>query len=115
MRALRRATYHSHHALGTNVQGPPSGAGLTFATDVLRRECQIICVLRECVTLFTSVTLIADERSDTLPTRCNPPHVPRPGPFHWHPGNHLRRSRTRIQEPPKRPLLLQYNIRLEAV
>ena len=39
---------------------------MPFAADVIKRNRQLILVLRECVTSFTSSTLIDDERHQTL-------------------------------------------------
>ncbi|KAL1265735.1 hypothetical protein QQF64_003762 [Cirrhinus molitorella] len=45
---------------------PPETVGSTFAADVLKRERQLILVVRECVTSFTAALLITDERKETL-------------------------------------------------
>eukprot|EP00918_Siedleckia_nematoides_P075560 GHVU01165387.1.p1 GENE.GHVU01165387.1~~GHVU01165387.1.p1 ORF type:complete len:409 (-),score=26.42 GHVU01165387.1:8-1234(-) len=45
---------------------PPEALGISFSADVIRRERQMIFVLRENVTSFTAACLIEDERSDTL-------------------------------------------------
>ncbi len=45
---------------------PPETVGSTFAADVLKRERQLILVVRECVTSFTGALLIDDERKETL-------------------------------------------------
>ncbi len=45
---------------------PPETVGSTFAADVLKRERQLILVVRECVTSFTGALLIDDERKATL-------------------------------------------------
>lgn len=41
---------------------PPETVGSTFAADVLKRERQLILVIRECVTSFTFTKLIESER-----------------------------------------------------
>ena len=40
--------------------------GISYAADVIKREKQLILVLRECVTSYTASCLIDDERRDTL-------------------------------------------------
>ena len=60
-----------HSALSTTVQlqsscDPPNALGFTFAADVIKRNRQLILVLRETVTSFTTSCLIEDERHDTL-------------------------------------------------
>lgn len=45
---------------------PPVVVGINFAADVLKRAKQLILVLRECVSSYTTTCLIADERRDTL-------------------------------------------------
>ncbi|KAJ8346823.1 hypothetical protein SKAU_G00282240 [Synaphobranchus kaupii] len=45
---------------------PPDAVGVSFAADVLKRSRQVILVLRETVTSFTSTLLISDERHETL-------------------------------------------------
>lgn len=41
---------------------PPDTVGSSFAADVLKRERQLILVIRECVTSFTFTKLIESER-----------------------------------------------------
>ena len=45
---------------------PPEVVGVSFAADVIKRQRQLILVLRECTTSFTSSCLIRDEKHDTL-------------------------------------------------
>ena len=45
---------------------PPEVVGVSFAADVIKRNRQLILVLRECTTSFTASCLIRDERRDTL-------------------------------------------------
>ena len=45
---------------------PPDTVGVSFATDIVRRNRQYIIVLRECVTSYTLTSLVEDERHDTL-------------------------------------------------
>lgn len=47
-------------------EDPSEAIGLTFAADVLKRNCQLIFVLRECVSSYTVACLITDEKRDTL-------------------------------------------------
>lgn len=45
---------------------PPETVGSSFAADVMRRERQIILVLRGCVTSYTFTTLLESERTQEL-------------------------------------------------
>ena len=45
---------------------PPEAIGLTFAADIIKRQRQLILVVRETVTSFTCASLIQDERAETL-------------------------------------------------
>lgn len=45
---------------------PPDSIGSLYSTDVLRRYCQCILVLRECISAFTEAVLIPDEKADSL-------------------------------------------------
>ena len=45
---------------------PPVAVGVSFAADVLKRSRQLIMVLRECVTSYTSTLILEDERHHTL-------------------------------------------------
>ena len=45
---------------------PPEAVGVSFAADVVKRERQLIFLVRECVTSFTSACIIEDERHVTL-------------------------------------------------
>lgn len=45
---------------------PPETVGSSFAADVMRRERQIILVLRECVTSYTFTKLLESERTQEL-------------------------------------------------
>ena len=45
---------------------PPDAVGVSFAADVIRRSRQMIFLLRECTTSFTSTCFITDERQSTL-------------------------------------------------
>ncbi|KAK3746301.1 hypothetical protein QZH41_004542 [Actinostola sp. cb2023] len=45
---------------------PPDAVGVSFAADVIKRSRQLILVLRECVTSYTTTLLIENERHQTL-------------------------------------------------
>ena len=45
---------------------PPDAVGVSFTADVIKRSRQLILVLCECVTSFTTTTLLKDERHNTL-------------------------------------------------
>ena len=45
---------------------PPDTVGISFAADVLKRSRQLVLVVRECVTAFTSTALIDNEQHQTL-------------------------------------------------
>ncbi|XP_069110407.1 uncharacterized protein [Argopecten irradians] len=45
---------------------PPDAVGVSFAADVLRRNRQLILLLRETTTSYTSACLILDEKRETL-------------------------------------------------
>lgn len=47
-------------------EDPPDVIGIAFAADVIKRERQLVLVLRECATSYTAACLIADEKYDTL-------------------------------------------------
>ena len=45
---------------------PPDVVGISFASDVLTHSGQLVLVLRECVTSFTTTTLLMDKHLKTL-------------------------------------------------
>ena len=49
-----------------STSDPPYVVGQTFAADILKRSRQLILVIRECVTSFTSACIVPDERRDSL-------------------------------------------------
>ena len=49
-----------------STEDPPEVVGISFSCDVIRRYKQMILVVRECSTSFTSSCLIPDEKHDTL-------------------------------------------------
>ncbi|XP_071110370.1 uncharacterized protein [Haliotis cracherodii] len=55
-----------HVVVDQSTSDPPETVGFAFASDVMRRERQLILVLRECVTSYTAACIITDERGSTL-------------------------------------------------
>ena len=49
-----------------STSDPPESVGTAYAADVIRRERQMIFVLRQCVTSYTMATIIEDERKESL-------------------------------------------------
>ena len=47
-------------------EDPPDVVGISFAADVIKRQRQLILLLRECSTSYTNTCLIPDEKHDTL-------------------------------------------------
>ena len=47
---------------------PPETVSSTFAADVMKREKQLIFIMRECVSSYTTARIIEDERAKTLRT-----------------------------------------------
>lgn len=47
-------------------EDPPETIGMSFAADVIKRNRQLILVVRETVTSFTTASIINDEKRDTL-------------------------------------------------
>ena len=45
---------------------PPEVVGISYAADIVKRDRQLILVLRECVTSYTVTCFVNDERRDTL-------------------------------------------------
>ncbi|CAC5392248.1 unnamed protein product [Mytilus coruscus] len=55
------------HTLNVQSTGdPPETIGSAFAADVMKRERQLILVVREYVTSYTAARVITDERHETL-------------------------------------------------
>ena len=52
-----------------STSSPPESPRLMFAADVVKRERQLILVLRECVTSFTRTCVITSERHEDLRMR----------------------------------------------
>ena len=55
-----------HNVIPQSMSDPPAAIGISFAADVIKRERQLIFVLRETVTSFTVACLIENERHETL-------------------------------------------------
>ena len=67
-----------------STSDPPESVGTAYAADVIRRERQMIFVLRECVTSYTMATIIEDERKESLRSallRLCIEFLPMDGPF----------------------------------
>lgn len=75
-KAIERTTNSCHHCaslrknphtvIEQSTTAPPDAVGISFAADVVKRNRQLILVIRECVTSFTTTTLLEDERHNTL-------------------------------------------------
>ena len=61
--ALRQAP---HAVIDQSTSDPPAAVGVSFAPDILKQSRQLILVLRECVTSYTSTLLVEDEKHGTL-------------------------------------------------
>lgn len=55
-----------HTVIEQSTAASPDAVGISFAADVIKRHRQLILVLRECVTSFTTTTLLEDERHQSL-------------------------------------------------
>ena len=55
-----------HTAVEQATTAPPEAVGVGFAADVIKRNRQLILVVLECVTSFTTTTLLEDERYQFL-------------------------------------------------
>ena len=55
-----------HTLISQSTSDPPDAVGVTFAADVIKRERQLVFVLRESITSFTAACLIDNEQSCTL-------------------------------------------------
>jgi hypothetical protein len=56
----------THTLIKQSTGDPPDAVGCTFAADVLKRERQLILVLRETVTSYTTACIIDNEQSVSL-------------------------------------------------
>ena len=73
-----------HAATPQSTSDPPCVVGVSFAVDVIKRARQLIFVIRETVTAYTSSILIPDERTGTLRNallQLCPPLRPLEGPL----------------------------------
>jgi hypothetical protein len=64
--AVTRVRKVPHFQQEQDSADPPKSVGISFAADVLKREQQLVLVVRECVTSFKLTALLEDERKDTL-------------------------------------------------
>ena len=55
-----------HTVIPQSTGDPPASIGIQFAADVIKRNRQLVFVLRECVTSYTSTCIIPNEQKDTL-------------------------------------------------
>jgi hypothetical protein len=55
-----------HTTVEQSTTPSPETVGVSFAADAIKRNRQLILVLRECITSFTTTTLIQDERHQSL-------------------------------------------------
>ena len=53
-----------------STNDPPDTIGASFAANILKRECQLVLVLRECVTSYTATCFVDNECHTTLITLC---------------------------------------------
>lgn len=77
---LTKAINHSYNACHTclslqkfpdslvkqSSDDPPETVGFSFAADILKRDRQLILLLRETVTSYTSACIVSDEKQSTL-------------------------------------------------
>ena len=54
------------HLVEQTTESPPSAIGIKFAADVLKRERQLVLILREYVTSYVQATIITSEKHDAL-------------------------------------------------
>ena len=55
-----------HAAIEQSSCAPPEAVGVSFAADVIKRARQLLLVVCECITFYTSTLLLEDERRLTL-------------------------------------------------
>jgi len=55
-----------HTVAPQSTNDPPDVVGIDYAVDVIKRERQLILVVRECVASYTVTCIIENERSETL-------------------------------------------------
>ena len=54
------------HLVEQSTESPPCAIGINFAADVIRRERQMILILREYVTSYLQAIIVPDEQRDSL-------------------------------------------------
>jgi len=55
-----------HAVIEQSTSDPLAAVGVSFAADILKQPRQLILVLCECVTSYTSTLLVVDEKHGTL-------------------------------------------------
>ena len=55
-----------HFQLPQSTGDPPESVGTTFAVDIMKRERQLVLLLRETVTSYTTAMVVSDETHATL-------------------------------------------------
>ena len=55
-----------HSRIEQTTALPPETVGTTFAANIVKRSRQMILVVRECVTSYTTTTLVDNEKHETL-------------------------------------------------
>ena len=75
-RAIETTSHSCHHCASLintptmtvpqSTSDPPEVVGISYAADIIKRERQLILVLRECVTSYTACCFVTDERRDTI-------------------------------------------------
>ena len=55
-----------NHFVEQTTECPPYALGMNFATDILKRERQLILILREYVSSYTQAIIVPDEKHDSL-------------------------------------------------
>ena len=75
-KAIEMTSHSCHHCASVintptmtvpqSTSDPPEVVGISYAADIIKRERQLILVLRECVISYTACCFVADERRDTM-------------------------------------------------
>ena len=55
-----------HHMINQSSSDPPMGIGVSFAVDVMKRSKQLVLVMRETVSSYTSTMFVTDEGKNAL-------------------------------------------------
>lgn len=61
--ALKKVPYFDTEL---TTSDPPETIGSIFAADVMKREKQLIFIMRECFSSYTNALIIEDEKAETL-------------------------------------------------